>query len=206
MENEQIKKPEIIVFAGPNGSGKSTITNLLRPPMAPYINADEIQRVLECDNMEAAQIAERRREEYLVKRKSFCFETVLSTDRNIKLLQRAKDAGFFIRCYYVLTADPQINIARVASRVSAGGHDVPIEKIVSRYDRALALIPDLIPLCDVCHIYDNSMDEPYRIFKKRKEEYWYCPERYLWRKNDIAALTGVSKAKKAALNDHRGHS
>ena len=171
MGNEQIKKPEIIVFAGPNGSGKSTITNLLRPPMVPYVNADEIQRVLACDNMEAAKIAEKRREEYLVQHKSFCFETVLSTDRNLKLLQRAKDAGFFIRCYYVLTADPQINIARVASRVSAGGHDVPVE-----------------------------------IFKKRKAEYWYCTERYLWRKNDIAALTGVPNAQKAALNNHRGHS
>ena len=53
MENKPIKKPEIVVFAGPNGSGKSTITDLLRPPMLPYVNADEIQRVLDCDNMEA---------------------------------------------------------------------------------------------------------------------------------------------------------
>ena len=101
MENKSIKKPEIVVFAGPNGSGKSTITNLLRPPMLPYINADEIQRVLDCDNMEAAKIAENRREECLEKCKGFCFETVLSTDRNLKLLKRAKDAGFFIRCYRV---------------------------------------------------------------------------------------------------------
>lgn len=66
MENKPIKKPEIVVFAGPNGSGKSTITDLLRPPMLPYVNADEIQRVLDCDNMEAAKIAEKRREDYLL--------------------------------------------------------------------------------------------------------------------------------------------
>ena len=84
MENKPIKKPEIVVFAGPNGSGKSTITDLLRPPMLPYVNADEIQRVLDCDNMEAAKIAEKRREDYLDKHKGFCFETVLSTDRNLK--------------------------------------------------------------------------------------------------------------------------
>ena len=59
MENNPIKKPEIVVFAGPNGSGKSTITDLLRPPMLPYVNADEIQRILDCDNIEAAKIAER---------------------------------------------------------------------------------------------------------------------------------------------------
>lgn len=206
MENKSIKKPEIVVFAGPNGSGKSTITNLLRPPILPYINADEIQRVLDCDNMEAAKIAENRREECLEKCKGFCFETVLSTDRNLKLLKRAKDAGFFIRCYYVLTADPQINVARVASRVSAGGHDVPTDKIISRYHKALSLVHELIPLCDVCHIYDNSLNEPFRIFKKRKEEYWYCPERYLWRKDNIVALTGISNAQRAPLNNHRTQS
>lgn len=135
-----------------------------------------------------------------------CFETVLSTDRNLKLLKRAKDAGFFIRCYYVLTADPQINVARVASRVSAGGHDVPTDKIISRYDKALSLVHELIPFCDVCHIYDNSLNEPYRIFKKRKEEYWYCPERYLWRKDNIVALTGISNAQRAPLNNHRTQS
>lgn len=90
MENKPIKKPEIVVFAGPNSSGKSTITDLLRPPMLPYVNADEIQRVLDCDNMEAAKIAEKRREDYLDKHKGFCFETVLSTDRNLKLLKRER--------------------------------------------------------------------------------------------------------------------
>lgn len=166
------KKPEIVVFAGPNGSGKSTITNMLRPTDMVYINADDIQRALGCDVMEAARLAEARREEQLRKKESFCFETVLSTDRNLKLLQRAKEAGFFIRCYYVLTADPQINVARVASRVAAGGHDVPADKIVDRYDRALELVHELVPVCDICHIYDNS-GSTYRIFKKRKSQYWY---------------------------------
>lgn len=194
-----MKKPEIIVFAGPNGSGKSTLTEILRPQGVPYINADDIQRVLGCDNLEAAKLAEARREAYLESRQSFCFETVLSTDRNLKLLQRAKEAGFFIRCYYVLTADPQINIIRVSDRVLAGGHDVPEDKIRSRYYRALGLIPELIPVCDVCHIYDNS-NSVYRIFKKRKEQYWYSPLEGFWLKEDIISLTGIKHIKRAPLN------
>ena len=194
------KKPEVVVFAGPNGSGKSTITSLLRPTNMVYINADEIQQVLGCENIEAARIAEGRREKCVKTRQSFCFETVLSTDRNLNLLKRAKENGFFIRCYYVLTADPQINVARVASRVSAGGHDVPADKIISRYDRALALVKELIPVCDVCHIYDNSLESPYRIFKKRKDQCWYCVKSGLWLKKDIAALTGVKDAVRGALN------
>ena len=145
-------------------------------------------------------MAERQREEYLNAQKDFCFETVLSTERNLLLLKKAKEKGFFIRCYYVLTCDPKINVGRVLSRVCAGGHDVPEEKIIARYYRALQLIPDLIPLCDVCHIYDNSMSKPYRIFKKRKDEYWYCSKKGFWCKKDIVELTGIQSVKKASLN------
>lgn len=118
------------------------------------------------------------------------------------MLKRAKSAGFFIRCYYVLTADPQINAARVLSRVAAGGHDVPRDKIISRYKKAVALLPQLVPVCDVCHIYDNSLDSPYRIFKKRKTAYWYCTEPYLWSKKDIISLTKINDPVQAALNRH----
>lgn len=131
--------------------------------------------------------------------KEFCFETVLSTERNLKLLVKAADKGYFIRCYYILTADPMINVWRVKARVASGGHDVPEEKIISRYDRALALVKNLVPICDIFHIYDNSSSSPVRIFKKRKDEVYFseCED---WRFEDIRALTGVSDMVKAELN------
>ncbi len=113
--SELQKKAEIVVFAGPNGSGKSTFTELLKPPMD-YINADEIKKNLKCSDLEAAQIAEKQREDHITKIEEFCFETVLSTERNLKLLQKAKEKGYFFRCYYILTADPMINVFRVKSR------------------------------------------------------------------------------------------
>lgn len=70
------KKPEVVVFAGPNGSGKSTFTELLKPPMD-YINADEIKKNLKCSDLEAAQLAEKQREEHIEQMNEFCFETVL---------------------------------------------------------------------------------------------------------------------------------
>ena len=196
--NEFQKKPEIVVFAGPNGSGKSTFTQLLKPPID-YINADEIKKYLKCSDLEAAQLAEKQREEHMEQMREFCFETVLSTERNLKLLERAKEKGYFIRCYYILTADPMINVWRVKARVESGGHDVPEEKIITRYDRALALVKNLIKVCDICHIYDNSADRPFRIFKKRKELMHYdeCED---WYFGDICALTGVSDMQKKNLN------
>lgn len=164
-----------------------------------YINADEIKKNIKCSDLEAAQLAEKQREEHIERSSEFCFETVLSTQRNIKLLKKAKKKGYFIRCYYVLTADPMINVWRVKSRVESGGHDVPEEKIIQRYDKALELIKDLVKICDVCHIYDNSGSKPFRIFKKRKEEVYYdeCEDWYL---EDIQILTAINKIEKRNLN------
>lgn len=192
------KKPEVVVFAGPNGSGKSTFTELLKPPMD-YINADEIKKNLKCSDLEAAQLAEKQREKHIEQMSEFCFETVLSTERNLRLLEKAKEKGYFIRCYYILTADPAINVWRIKSRVESGGHDVPEQKIIARYDRALALVKDVVKICDVCHIYDNSGSKPFRIFKKRKEQIFYneCSD---WHFEDIQALTNVDYMQRINLN------
>lgn len=185
VDENMRKKPEIIIFAGPNGSGKSTI-NKMANIIEPYINADDIKKTTHCSDLEAAQSADALRNNMVLNNTSFTFETVLSTDRNLKLLQKAKDAGFFIRCIYVLTNDPNINILRVKSRKASGGHDVPKEKILSRYEKCLKLVPELLQICDVCHIYDNS-DRPFRIFKKRKDDFFYW-ENEFWNKEDIKKL------------------
>ena len=122
-------------------------------------------------------------------RKDFTFETVLSTERNLKLLRKAKKAGYFIRGIYVITADPGINVIRVKARQESGGHGVPEEKIRTRYEKALHLIPELIEICDVIHIYDNT-DTPFRIFKKRKDVYFRWTNEF-WSDEDITRLTGI---------------
>ena len=185
---QQTKKPEIIVFAGPNGSGKSTVTKLAKI-IEPYINADEIKRTNYCTDLEAAQLAEKMRENCVANRQSFTFETVLSTERNLNLLKKAKENGFFIRSIYVLTSNPDINVSRVESRAANGGHTVPEDKIRSRYNKALALIPKLLEVCDIMHIYDNST-LPFRIFKKRKDEYFFWANDE-WSEEKIHSLTGI---------------
>lgn len=145
----------IQVFAGPNGSGKSTITAGI-PVVGIYINADEIQRQLQCTALEAAQNAERTREYCLANGLDFTMETVLSTPRNIDLIRRAKEQGYYVIVFFVLTCHPDINVQRVADRVARGGHDVPEEKIRSRYVRSLKNLPQLLDLCDELYVFDNS--------------------------------------------------
>ena len=82
-----------------------------------------------------------------------------------------------------------MNIFRVESREATGGHGVPEDKICSRYIKALQLIPKLVEVADVMHIYDNS-SVPYRIFKKRKTEFFIW-ENENWSEDAIRKLVGI---------------
>ena len=188
--SQKSRLPEVMVFAGPNGGGKTTITRMAKT-VGVYINADDIKKSSLCSDLEAAQKAEELRKSMLEKGEDFTFETVLSTDRNLKLHQKAKEKGYFLRCIYVLTDDYEINIARVRMRESMGGHGVPEDKIKSRYEKALNLIPDLVEICDIVHIYDNT-NVPFRIFKKRKDVYYHWENKY-WSYSDIEKLTGIKE-------------
>ena len=78
--------------------------------------------------------------------------------RKLEFLRKAKDAGFFIRLFYVCTSDPTINVARIAQRYMNGGHEVPISKIITRYYKSLANATKAITFVDRAYIYDNSVD------------------------------------------------
>jgi predicted ABC-type ATPase len=104
----------------------------------------------------ASVVADFLRQKLLGKRLSFSFETVMSSKDKIELLEKAQRAGYRTYLYFIATEDPAINIARVKSRVHLGGHDVPEEKIVSRYGRSLGLLMDAIHHTNRTYIFDNS--------------------------------------------------
>ena len=161
-------RPTLLVIAGPNGAGKTTITVRLREERwsegVEYLNPDDVARDRFGDwnspsaILQAAKWTTARRDELLAARSGIAFETVLSSDEKIEFLERARRAGYFVRVFFIGTADPRINAARVAGRVIRGGHTVPIEKIVSRYGRSLANLRAAIRLSDRVYVFDNSVD------------------------------------------------
>jgi len=152
------KAPIVLVFAGPNGSGKSTIVKGF-DIIGKYINADDIKKQKGCTDLEAAQYATTLREDAVTNNRNFTFETVLSSPRNVELLRKAKVAGYRIEVVFVLTSDPQINVLRVAERVKNGGHDVPKDKIISRYYKSLDNLSKLLEIADVMWVVDNSTNK-----------------------------------------------
>ncbi len=161
-------KPELIIIAGPNGSGKTSITQkFLHHEWAEgttYINPDQVAKDMFGDwndseaVLKSANYCAKLREECLIKRKSFVFETVFSAQDKIDFVLRAKQAGFFIRIFFISTSDPSINAARIAKRVMKGGHDVPISKIISRYNKSIQNCRIVAPIIDRLYLYDNSID------------------------------------------------
>lgn len=162
-------KPVLIVIAGPNGSGKTSVTSKILHHEwledSEYINPDNVARDVfgDWNNQEsvlkAANYCNEWRERCLSERKSHIFETVMSAADKVDYILRAKDAGFFIRLFFVSTESPTINAKRVANRVLNGGHDVPIPKIISRYDKSIANSIALAPYVDRLYVYDNSIDD-----------------------------------------------
>lgn len=176
-----MSKRELFVFAGPNGSGKSTVIGSFMSAGVisadSYICPDNVVKVVKREHpdldeyaayVQAMQMAERSRNAYVRNGKSFSFETVFSNPDKLKFLRFAKAYGFHIVVIYITTADPAINVRRVQRRMSEGGHDVPKDKIRTRYERSMKLMPKVISFADEAEVYDNSVDEeaPILVFKK----------------------------------------
>ncbi len=179
------RKPMILVLAGPNGSGKSTITQFFEK-VGEYTNADDIVMSTGMNNEAAAKLVDEKRYASIALKADFTFETVLSSQYKLDILERAKDEGYFIKCIFVLTADPAVNIARVEARVASGGHGVAKEKIVDRYYKSIDNIKRLFEICDIMHVYDNTV-KPVRIIRKHKEEITIFPSDF-WKEEDIMRL------------------
>lgn len=175
----------LLCFAGPNGSGKSTITKYF-DIVGEYTNADDVVSSTGMGNEEAAKFVDQKRYDSIESKSDLTFETVLSSEYKMDILRKSKEEGYFIKCVYVLTADPDLNVARVESRVMQGGHGVDKEKVKKRFYKSLANIKELMTLCDVLHVYDNT-DKPIRIIRKHKEDITVFPNEY-WNEEDIIAL------------------
>ena len=80
----------------------------------------------------------------------------MSGNDKIKLLTDSHAAGYRNYLYYICTDNVLINKERIISRVSMGEHNVPSEKIESRYIRSLGLLFDAIKLTDRAYLFDNT--------------------------------------------------
>lgn len=118
-----------------------------------------VDESLEINSYISADLAEFLRQKLLESNISFSFETVMSDERKLSFLKRAKDAGYSIYLYFFCTVDPEINKNRVEIRVKEKGHNVPPEKIEERYYRSLENLKEAIRLSNRAYLFDTSSDD-----------------------------------------------
>lgn len=101
--------------------------------------------------------------------RSFAFETTCSGKSYIPLLKSCQQAGWRISFIYLWVPSPEYSIARVAWRVSQGGHHIPEDVIRRRYLAGLWNMRHLyLPLADDAFIYDNR-DRALRLIARRED-------------------------------------
>lgn len=129
-----------------------------------YINPDNIAQEKFGDwnsadaVLKAAEYATELRYKCLCEKRDFVFETVFSSDEKLEFVKKVKEAGFFIRFFFVCTSDPAINVGRITQRYMDGGHEVPISKVISRYYKSISNASLAISMVDRAYIYDNSIE------------------------------------------------
>jgi predicted ABC-type ATPase len=121
------------------------------------------------------------RQRLLENRESFVFETVFSDPVGDKLafLRSAVRAGYQVVLCFIGIASPETSDQRVAMRVSQGGHDVPLEKLVTRFPRTLANLKAAIPALPQVIIFDNEdLNYPFKrvaVFENGKAAFLAKP-------------------------------
>jgi predicted ABC-type ATPase len=180
---------EIILIGGPNGAGKTTAARVLLPDfleLHPFLNADDIARDLAPWDVESVALAAGRlmieQMRALVREgKSFAFETTCSGKSYLRLLQQCKKEGWRITLLYFWLPTPEDAIARVARRVSQGGHNIPTDTVLRRYYASVWNMRNLyLPLADEAEIYDNTDRKRVMIAEKRENLalFVHDPERW----------------------------
>lgn len=158
------------LVVGPNGAGKSTFVEFVLGELRPgvvFVNADVIADARWPDDplghgYEAADAAERIRDVLLDRGDPFIAETVASHPSKIDLVRRARQAGYHVHLM-VIAVPEELSVARVALRVASRGHDVPEDKIRTRYRRLWDNVVAMIELADSAEVFDNSGDGPQTI-------------------------------------------
>jgi predicted ABC-type ATPase len=163
------KNRHLYIIAGPNGSGKTTFVLRFLPYYVDcinFVNADLIAAGLspfspDVAAIKAGRIMIEQIQEHISAGHDFAIETTLASRSYVRLLKDLKKKGYKIHLFYLWLHRPDLALKRIATRVRAGGHDVPQEVVRRRFARSVYNFFHLYqPLLDSWMLFDNSADLP----------------------------------------------
>ena len=135
--------PTLYIIAGPNGSGKTTLAKeFIEEDGLFFLNADEIAESINPQDiskayMQAGREFFKRLNEILIEKKTVIVETTLSGKYHNRVIENFKRNGYEVKLLYIFLESSNLCIDRIRFRVLKGGHSVPNEDIIRRYDRSI---------------------------------------------------------------------
>lgn len=159
----------ILIIAGPNGAGKTTFARSFLPAEAHlprFINADLIAAGLAPFAPETAAIKAGRLmlEEIALcvqGGESFAFETTLSGLGYLRHIALWRAHGYRVSLFFLSLPNADTAIARVASRVRQGGHNISELVVRRRFAAGLENFHQRYKhVVDDWALYDNAGGEP----------------------------------------------
>jgi len=159
--------PTLYILAGPNGAGKTTfyqtaIEQGFIPQMLPFLNMDiitkdELGEYSDSNFAKAEGIYRQRVGNLIVNGQDFMIESNLAKQTEYDWIEKMKHKGFDIVLYYLCTDYPaEIHVKRVQERVMEGGHDVPENIILHRYNMSLLYLKRYLHLFREAYLIDNE--------------------------------------------------
>lgn len=167
-----MQPPLLLIIAGPNGSGKSTFAKWYleaNPVCEMIVDPDEIARHTSIENVQERNIAAGRiaitmTDALLSQRRSFAIETTLSGTSLAGTLRRARDCGYTVVICMLVVPSAAVTRQRIERRVRMGGHDIPIDDQVRRFDRSYRNFHETyIKVCHEWTLYDAVYNPPVAI-------------------------------------------
>lgn len=146
------------IIAGPNGSGKTTLAKeLVTDDDILFLNADEIAAALndKC-GIQSGKILLEQIDDAFSCGKSFVLESTISGKYHLDAIKRAQQEGYKIVLIYVFLESVEQNLKRIQMRVKLGGHNVPKEDVIRRYNRSLNNFWKLTDVVQNWELYYNG--------------------------------------------------
>ena len=205
-----LEKASLHILAGVNGAGKTTLYGEVADTNSIFINPDEIAKQIAPDDVnnprvsvKAGRLALQQIDATLKNRQSFVYETTLSSHQALNLFQQAKNHGYSVVLHYVGLDDRELSADRVAMRVQSGGHDIPREALMRRYDKSMDNLPKAMLLSDAIFIYNNSHQQRELLCRIIHHKIAYqSPSLPEWADTALKKYQTISALRLQALDPH----
>ena len=143
--------PEVNIIVGPSASGKSTLAQGI-------INSIDSESIRHIPYLEYSHTVVEDGVCLCEEDDVIVFESILCSKEQRERFQEIRNAGLYVRMFFISTEDPFINVLRATKQSLLSGRKCDSKKICDRYYKSLSAAIALLPYVNELCVFDNSID------------------------------------------------